>query len=312
MSVVPLDHSLLAAVPSLLHRDVSNRPPWRHSLATSARRRHPSFRFRSAFDILRLQPLFAGVSDGELIKFTALGQERRVERHRPLIPAAGRIQPPLALILEGEAVLACGQGTETLFLHALEPGDLVGEVDVFTTLPGPYASARSGMLVSERAVTYEAAGNTSPEAPGERFGEATARTSTVVRLIEWDHDAMREALRRWPDVALGLLGGMARRQRDMQRRVAGLCGQKAPRRLACALTALLEERGVPHRDDAGRCGLLLPRAPSRTRLAEIAGMARETASRLLSEWERRGWVDAAHGDLLVRDLRQLRRLAGQG
>ncbi|HLU69167.1 MAG TPA: Crp/Fnr family transcriptional regulator, partial [Fibrobacteria bacterium] len=271
-----------------------------------------SFRFRSAFEILRTQPVFAGVSDGELIKFTALGEERRVEPDHVLIPVIGRARTPLAMILEGEGLLACGQGAEELFLRTLEPGDLVGEIDAFASLPRPLSREGSATVVRERAAAYEA--NEGPATSEKRPGtlcDATAHTVTIVRLIEWDHDAMREAVRRWPDVALGLLGVMARRQRDMQRRVAGLCGQKAPRRLARALTALLEERGVPHRDDAGRCGLLLPRTPSRTRLSGIAGMARETASRLLSAWERRGWISAWHGDLLVWDLRQLQRLAGQ-
>lgn len=314
MNAFPVDHSFPATAAA--RREPRPEPSrWRHALPPRDRRAGALFRFRSAFEILRAQPLFAGVSDGELIKFTALGHERRVERGHSLVPAAGRVHPPLALILEGEAVLACGQGVEELFLRALEPGDLVGEVDAFSTLP--FSPARTDGLVRESAPPYHPAHHAPPRAHGcmrprtTGESEATARTLTVVRLIEWDHDAMREALRRWPDVALGLLGGMARRQRDMQRRVAGLCGHKAPRRLARAVSALLEERGLPHRDDAGRSGVLLPRTPSRTRLAEIAGMARETASRLLNEWARRGWMVTCEGDLLVRDLRQLRRLAGQ-
>ncbi len=297
-----------AAVPAL-RRD-SSRQPWRHPLPADRRHGGP-FRFRSAFEILRAQALFAGVADGELIKFIALGQERRVERHHPLSPAAGRTRPSLAMILEGEAVLACGPCPDELFLRALEPGDLVGEIDAFATLPlscgGP-----GGTRVRECALPYEAHAGSMAAPSSGRIGDATARTLTIVRLIEWDPDAMREALRRWPDIALGLLGGMARRQRDMQRRVAGLCGQKAPRRLARAVSALLEERGVACRDDAGRSGVRLTHAPSRTRLAEIAGMARETASRLFRDWERHGWMESAGGELRVWDLRALRRLAGTG
>jgi hypothetical protein len=45
-------------------------------------------------------------------------------------------------------------------------------------------------------------------------------------------------------------------------------------------------------------------------MAEMAGMARETASRLLIEWERLGWIATGGGDLLVLDEGQLRRAAG--
>jgi CRP/FNR family cyclic AMP-dependent transcriptional regulator len=129
--------------------------------------------------------------------------------------------------------------------------------------------------------------------------------------MEWDRDAVLEALRRWPDVSFSLLAGMARRQRDLQRRVAGLCRQRAPRRLARALAALLEERGVWRRDGEGRSFMLLPRTPSRVRLGETAGMARETVSRLLAEWARRGWIGTQGGDLTVLDRGQWRRLAGE-
>jgi CRP-like cAMP-binding protein len=182
-------------------------------------------------------------------------------------------------------VLAWGHGEEELLLRELEPGDLLGEVEIFDAV---FADSR-GMA---------------------RFGGASARTLTAVRLMEWDRDHVMEALRRWPDVAVSLLGGMARRQRELQRRVVGICNQRAPRRLARALTALVEDRGVRHRDPENGPCLLVRRPPSRTRLAELAGMARETVSRLLGRWERCGWIAACDGDLLVLDERQLRRLAG--
>jgi CRP/FNR family cyclic AMP-dependent transcriptional regulator len=261
--------------------DPATRRPWRHSLAP----RNTPARFRSGFESLRGMDLFSPVSDGELVKFAALGCERRVEKGTAFrMSDACRAEdgtPPLALILEGEAVLAWGRGAEELLIRALEPGDLLGEIEVFDGAIGEWA------------------------APG-----TVTRTLTTLRLLEWDRDDVLEALRRWPDVALSLLGGMARRQRELHRRVAGICHQRAPRRLARALMAVIEDRGVRHRDEDGRPCLLLRRAPSRTRLAEIAGMARETVSRLLTQWEQGGWIAGDQGDLLVLDEPQLRRLAG--
>lgn len=280
--------------------------PWRHTLPPPRMRPQAAApRFRSAFEILRSLDVFAAVSDGELMKFAALGRERRVERDHIVAPPPRR-EHPLGLILEGDAVLTCERGPEELFLRALEPGDLVGEVESFLSLACDFTRARGARVAERRAPYAEADDAGDPE----KAGEATARARTTLRLIEWDGDAVREALRRWPDVALGLLGSLARRQREMQRRVAGLCGRRAPCRLARALAALLEERGVVFRDETGRGGLLLPRTPSRARLSEIAGMARETVSRLLAEWERRGWVGTRRGELLVWDHAALRRLAG--
>jgi CRP-like cAMP-binding protein len=267
------------------------RRPWRHLLDShgpahrgGGGRAFPARRFQSGFETLRGMDLFSAVSDGELVKFAALGIERCVEKGTAFFPH-GRMggPPPLALILEGEALLAWGHGPEELLLRALEPGDLLGEIQVF---------------------------DGQPSAGG--FEEPAMRTLTPVRLMEWDHDNVLEALRRWPDVALSLLGGMARRQRDLHRRVAGICNQRAPRRLARLLTALVEDRGVLYRDARGDRCLRVRRTPSRTRMAELAGMARETVSRLLVRWEKAGWVGECEGDLLVLDEERLWRMAGAG
>ena len=234
-------------------------------------------RFRAGFEILRELDAFADASDGELAKFAALGRERRVERGRPLFPETAESSVTLALVLEGEARLTRGAGAREPLIRTLEEGDLLGEAAMFDDAPD----------------------------------EDVARAQTPVRLIEWDRDAVREALRRWPDVTLGLFGCMARGQRDMSRRVAGLCRQRAPRRLARALSGILQDRGVRHRGAAGEPVLRVRHPPTRARLAEVAGMARETASRLLVEWERLGWLARAGGDLLVLDERALRRVAGE-
>jgi|GEM_PF-5207333 len=339
-------------------------------------------RFRSAFEILRGMDVFAPVSDGELVKFAALGRERRVARGRLLRLDPAPPDPPLALILEGEAMLAWGRGPEELLLRALEPGDLVGETELFASGAAhrPHNSWRTrprdapldplqrgrgenlapdqSLMIREPAAPYRlrtppsrdqahSPGRSAHPEKGLEFGvphnpgvipldqdesvgggtrisqdspalfeedEATAgpstRALTPVRLMEWELDAVREALRRWPDVAVGLLGGMARRQDDLQRRVAGLCGGRAPRRLARALAALLRERGVPWREGLGRRGWRLMRTPSRTRLGSMTGLARETVSRLLAAWTRQGWITAHEGDLVVLDRASWCRLTG--
>jgi CRP/FNR family transcriptional regulator len=249
------------------------RRPWRHNVRSAS---GPQRSFRSGFDILRELDLFSPVSDGELSRFAALGRERRVERGDPVFPVP-QACPPLALILEGEAKLAWGRLPGEPLIRALEPGNLVGEIGMFDEFPD----------------------------------DGVARAQTVLRLMEWDRDGVLEALRRWPDVALGLLGGMARSQRELHRRVAGICRQRAPRRLARALAGLVEDRGIRQRNGAGAAFLRVRRMPSRARLAEVAGMARETASRLLVEWEQMGWVGREGGDLLVLDEKALRREAGE-
>ncbi len=283
-------HSLPKISADRFDYEAASRHPWRHSLEPkSGLHGSTPFRLRSGFETLRTLQTFAPVSDGELLKFAALGFERRVEQGRTILPGGGdRSLPQLALILEGEAQLAWGNGPEELLLRLLEPGDLLGEVEMF-----------DGGMFRERYDGRLACGST------------VVRAHTTLRLMEWDRENVREALRRWPDVALCLLGGMARRQRALQHRVAGICNQRAPRRLARTLNALAEERGLLQRDPAGRYRLLVRDPPSGLQLAELAGMARETVSRLLAEWERRGWIGGRRGGgSLILDREQLARLAG--
>src|SRR5690606_40305772 len=107
-------------------------------------------RFRSGFDLLRATDLFAPVADGELKKFAALGQELRVEKGA-LMSRAEDEPPPLGLILEGEALLSWKNGREELLLRELEPGDLLGEVEVFEG--GPFEGGWGGSGTRARAVT---------------------------------------------------------------------------------------------------------------------------------------------------------------
>ena len=255
---------------------------WRHSLGDPE---SGPARFRSGLDLLRGADLFSPVTDGELAKFAALGHELRVDKGA-FIPGVRAETSSLGMLLEGHAVLSWRQGREELLLRELEPGDMLGEGEVFEDFPF--------------------------DRDGSGDAGIRARATSPVLVMAWDRDAVIEALRRWPDVSLSLLGGMARRQRDLQRRVAGLSNQRAPRRLARALVALADDRGVRVRAADGTARLLLRRAPSRTRLGELAGMARETASRLLARWERSGWIADRDGDLLVTDEAQLRRVAGSG
>ena len=234
-------------------------------------------RLLSSFEALRAMDLFAPVSDGELRQWTERGLERRVETDGLLLPGEDPAGPRLVVLLEGEAIVCWGNGESAeLLIRTLEAGDFVGQIELFDASPG-------GVVV---------------------------RAVGGVRVISWSRTEVLQAMRDCPDMALGFLTGMARQQRHLQRRVAGICSQRAPRRLARTLTALFEDRGIRLKDADGRRCLLLQHPPTQRRMGEISGMARETVSRLLGQWEECGWIAESQGDLIVRDEGQLRRLAG--
>ncbi len=258
--------------------------PWSRTDSRNLRTAAPPVAPQEAprnFDALRDMDLFSTLNDSELARFIAYGSERRVAKGSSLAPQRneedGQTAEALGVLVEGDAVLAWGNGEgDERLIRTLGPGDMVGEIPVFD----------------------------------ETSCGATARAVTAVRLMEWRREDLVEAMHRWPGLAMGLLGGMAHLQRQLHRRVAGICNQRAPRRLALALTDLIEEHGVLHRDETGRRCLLLKRPPTRRRISEIAGMARETVSRLLVRWEESGWIALCGNDVLVLDPDELRRMAG--
>jgi CRP-like cAMP-binding protein len=231
----------------------------------------------SGFDALRALDLFAALGDGDLMRLAARGTERRAAKDAVLLSEESTGAPSLVVLLEGEATASCGNGDAgDSLIRTLEPGDFFGHLALF-------GEASCGTLV---------------------------RAGVAVRTMSWSRDETLRALRETPELALVFLGGMARQQRHLHRRVAGLCNQRAPRRLARALSAMLEDHGIRLKDPEGRRSLLLRELPSRRRIADLAGVARETVSRLLGHWESRGWITESRGDLIILDERQWRRLAG--
>jgi CRP/FNR family transcriptional regulator len=237
-----------------------------------ATRRRPS-----CFESLRAMDLFSSVSDGDLRRLTERGSERRLERDGLLRLREEPQGPQLAVLVEGEAALIWGNGNSgDLLVRTLEPGDFAGQIELFDAHPC----------------------------------ENWVRAAGTVRFMAWRREEVLRSVRECPDLALALLGGMARQQRHLHRRLAGVYSQRAPRRLARTLTALFEDRGIRLKDADGRRCLLLQRPPTRRRMGEIAGIARETVSRLLGRWEECGWIAESEGDLIVRDEGELRRIAG--
>jgi CRP-like cAMP-binding protein len=225
--------------------------------------------------------LFSSLPDEELRRMASRGRERRLDRDKILRPGREPGGPGFFVLLQGSALAswsqagAAGDGHEAM-IGALEPGDFVGHLELFC----------------------------------EGAGDSSVRALSDARWMLWPREALLQALRAWPGLAEGLLEGMARQQARLHRRLAGVCNQRAPRRLARTLAGLIEDRGIRLRDEDGRRRLLLPDAPPRRMLGEMAGMARETVSRILTQWEQRGWIRETQGDLVVRDEAQLRRLEG--
>jgi CRP-like cAMP-binding protein len=148
--------------------------------------------------------------------------------------------------------------------------------------------------------------------PGEVFGELSMldgapRSATVVamtdaRLLALPREDFMRHLQRHPQIALNLLGELARRLRRADETIVGLALQDVEVRLVRTLARLAHEEGGVQ----GQEGLVLRRRPTQQELANMVGSSRETVSRTLAAMARQG-LAVPRGRSLVLTEQLLRR-----
>jgi CRP/FNR family transcriptional regulator len=227
----------------------------------------------SVLDDLRRSVLFGALDDGQLAELAAIATPLRLD--------------------EEHAVFAQGDPAAAFFLLA------EGRVKVFKLF-------RDGRTATLRHVE-----------PGETFGESvlfhdtypsSSETMTPCRLYRFDTGAFRAQMRADPDLALGVLGAMARLMVLLNRRVEELL-LPVPARLARYLLELAEEQlGAP---------VVAPRVvklpTSKRELAARLGTVPETLSRTFDRFKRAKVILMSGGGELIEilDFAALRRLAQQ-
>ncbi|MGH7017644.1 MAG: Crp/Fnr family transcriptional regulator [Caulobacteraceae bacterium] len=133
--------------------------------------------------------------------------------------------------------------------------------------------------------------------PGEIFGAVALFTDgrypadavAVSETLEasWSEADLAALMHAYPEVAINFVRTVGARLQETQNRVRELATQSAPRRLASALVRLARQAG--ERSDEG---ILISFALRRIDVAALSGTTLYTASRLLSAWERAGWIES--------------------
>jgi CRP/FNR family transcriptional regulator len=123
-------------------------------------------------------------------------------------------------------------------------------------------------------------------------------------MLSLDTAQLGAVLDAYPQVARAALTAIAGRLRDAQDRAHRLSAATAEQRVAATLLLLADRLGI-HRGD-----LLVINAPlTRDELAGLAGLAPETASRILAQLRRDGAIDTGRRWVAVRDRAALEALA---
>ncbi|HEY3313674.1 MAG TPA: Crp/Fnr family transcriptional regulator [Bacillota bacterium] len=219
-------------------------------------------------DDLRSFPLFSDLTQADLAALGALVRERRYR--------------------DGMYVFAEGDPVEA----------------VYFVKSGMVKAARTDAEGREQIVSVLTNGDFFPHVGFLDGGPAPATATTVgatcLGLVgRKDFSAL---LTEHPQLTMGLLAVMERRIRGLQEQVRDLGLMTAPSRVGRILLRLAGQIGV----DQGHRRLLRLEL-SQQDLANMAGVSRETVSRILGEFRRDGIIAGEAGELLI-DVRTLEEL----
>lgn len=132
----------------------------------------------------------------------------------------------------------------------------------------------------------------------------TAQAVEPTKLIVWPREVLRELCDRYPQIQANILGAIAGHMHDAMTRTRELATERVAQRVARALLRLAQQAG---RQVEG--GVLIDHSLSRQELAEMTGTTLYTVSRLLSQWESEGLVEAGRERVLLRSPEGLSDLA---
>ena len=222
-------------------------------------------------DVLFEAPLFAALDDEPAAALLATMGPVTLPRGDVLF-SEGEPGDRLYVITEGKIKLGAtsSDGRETL-LAILGPGEMYGELTLFD--------------------------------PGPRTATATALTDA--RVVGLGNTDLMPWLTGRPEVAVSLLGALARRLRRTNDAMADLVFSDVPGRVAKALLDLASKFGVEAEDGS----VHVVHDLTQEELAQLVGASRETVNKALADFQNRGWLRLEQRGVDLVDVERLERRA---
>src|SRR5665213_183126 len=150
--------------------------------------------------------------------------------------------------------------------------------------------------------------------PGEMFGTvalftdsrypADATTLSETWEASWSEAELLELIDRHPRIGINVIRIIAKRLQEAQERVRELATQRAERRVAHAVLRLVRQAGHSTTD-----GAAIEFPLRRKDLADMAGTTLHTASRILTAWEKAGFLVTHNQRLIIRRPAEVLRIA---
>ncbi|MBI1365476.1 MAG: cyclic nucleotide-binding domain-containing protein [Alphaproteobacteria bacterium] len=210
--------------------------------------------------VLKRSAFFHGLNAAIVDKIAAAALERLLKPNETLFQQG---DPSTHHYIVAWGRLRLDQTTpdgKNIVLRFMGPGDLVGSVAVFRSIPYP----------------------------------ATPTAVEETRVFQWTSDRMNELMSEYPVLAAKAMAMMGGRIGELQERLQQISTQQVERRIAAAILRIVAQSG--RKTDVG---VEIPFPLSRQDLAEMTGTTLHTVSRTLSAWIDEGVLEGKRSSHLV-------------
>jgi CRP-like cAMP-binding protein len=220
--------------------------------------------------ILGKTELFHGLSPSVLKSVAAVARVRRLPKGLRIFAQGDAGVRTHAVIEGGVRIAQSGSDGAQVVVRFIGPGEMFGTVSLFTD------------------------------------GRYPADAVTLGETLEasWSEAELLDLMNRYPQIAINVIRIIGKRLQEVQDRVREVATQRAERRIAHAVLRLAHQAG--HSTEAGTV-IVFPLR--RKDVADIAGTTLHTASRILTGWEKEGFLTSHNRRLTLRNPSAIGRIA---
>lgn len=219
-------------------------------------------RAKKTADLLKDVPLFAGLDDDDLARLSLLITEKHYPKDSVVVSASDP-GDSLFMVSDGEVKVSLwSDNGREIILSTLGAGSFFGEMSLIDGEP------RSANV-------------------------ATTSDSLLLRLGRRE---FLDSVKSYPKIAINVMTELCVRLRRADESIGNLALLDVYGRVARFLIEKADEEG----DDSEE-GIIIKKMPTQQHIASRIGTSRETVSRALSEFQRRGYIEQRGKGLLVRE-----------
>lgn len=222
--------------------------------------------------VLRKVPFFASITPAELAQVNGLFREEGYDPGEPVY-FSGDLTRKLFVVARGKVKLSRHTlGGQDVILDILAPGDFFGSLSIL----------------------------------GDTYYPDTAQAQTQICALGIDAQAFQSILLQYPTVALAVLQATTQRLQAAHETIRQLSAYPVEQRIAAVLLKLAEKLG-----EHGPEGLLIQVPLTRQELADMTGTTLETASRVMSQFQKEGLIRSGRRWVAIADAAQLANAAAE-